>query len=152
MALRFDVSLVVDGLLVDSSRRQSSSLFSLPSSLPLLALVSTLRSGAHLQWPGWWTSASVANHEKPFCLYFHRNLSLGCAVRVKLVPLQGIVRRSGSKSQACVWFGFPSIPVSTCFPSGCLVWLCSRLFLGHRKSHPKSRTAPNRSERSQDWK
>ena len=51
VALRFDVSLLGHGLLVDSSRRQSSSLFSLPTSLSLLALtvcafrnrVSTLR-------------------------------------------------------------------------------------------------------------
>ena len=115
--------------------------------------VSRLRSGAHVPWPRWWTPVGVANHEKSFCLYFHRILSLGSAVRVKLLfPLHGVVRRSGSNSQGCVWFGFPWFLVSTCFPSGCLVWLCSRLFLGHRKSHPKSRTAPSWLERSQDWK
>ena len=85
-------------LLVDSSVRRISSLFSLPTSISVLALtvcafqnrVSTLRPSVQVHWPDWWTPVGVANHEKSFCLYFHCILSLGCAVRVKLLfPLQG---------------------------------------------------------------
>ena len=108
-----------------------SSLFSLPTSISVLALtvcafrnrVGTLPPGVQVHWPDWWTPVGATNHEKSFCLSFHRILSLGCAVRVKLLfPLQGVVRRSGSNSRGCVWFGSPCFPVSTCFPSGCPVW------------------------------
>ena len=60
--------------------------------------VSTLRSSVHAHWPDWWTPVGVVYHEKSFCLHYFRTLSLGCAVRVKLLfPLQGVVRRSGIK-------------------------------------------------------
>ena len=47
--------------------------------------MSTLRSGAHDHWPGWWTPVGVVDHKKSFCFYFLRLLSLGCAVLVKLL-------------------------------------------------------------------
>ena len=148
-------------LLVVSSVRRISSLFSLSTSISVLALtvcafrngVSTLRPGVQVHWPDWWSPVGVANHEKSFCLYFHRILPLGYAMRVKLLfPHQGVVRRSGSNSRGSVWFGSPCFPVSPCFPSGCPVWLCSLLFLCHRKSRPKIRSAPSWLERSRDWK
>ena len=76
--------------------------------------VSTLRSGVHDHWPDWWTPVGVVDHEKSFCFYFLRLLSLVCAVLVKLLFL--LQEAVGRRSHTCAVDSLPPLRHYVCFP------------------------------------
>ena len=92
-------------MLVDSSGRSCSSLFSMLPSLSLPAFsarafrfrVSTLRHGLNLRGPGWWMPVGVALHGETLCLYFLHFSAFG-------------LRGAGQRGRST--------------PKGAFVWVC----------------------------
>ena len=107
--------------------------------------MSTLRPGVQVHWPGLVdASRRCEPREVLLSLLPPYLVTRLCGARQVAVP-----RSRGSFDAREATHGGVSgfgssvfFPVSPCFPSGCPVWLCSLLFLGHRRSRPKSRFGP----------